>query len=580
MPDIAPTTTSDDRSLFIPYAAIWWLVAAALVFIVGLQTVSLRDEERFVNDITLEANTSSSAVFDLRKNLATSIIQLNPVIHTMSGFYDRAVPRIVRLDVVTGTFEYQVVPEVQETLSAGTFVPGDDHVLLDKLVEDFPEEIEQITVGTDQIQVVYIGETEVNRAQGRIGRSINTVLRNEPETITQSASDNVLTYTTTDPQLVYGRFIPALLPEDESEFYGNRVAGEEGSELAQLIYGESRAVNVVAVEREALTISYRATAQLDPVIDRITDAMNVYYQRASLGINLSTLRVASSSGTILQINPVSTAIPLYVVAIFFALVELFLAFYYRDRDSKLVRPLVRVFTVFLFFWSVFGHEPLWDYVLGQLFPDSRQLVHPNATVIEFVAQHLELVIVSSLVTIPGGLLLGIIVTRENFREILPLVNNLVNSGQTVPTIAIVAIMAPIIGFGFWPAIVALIAYGLLPVVRNTIAGLEAVDGSVIDSARGMGMTPRQILFQIELPIASSIIMAGVRTSMVVNVGTATLGAFVGSGGLGTPIASGLGMSIDPFVVLGAIPAAILAILVDYILGRIEYVITPKGLQIE
>jgi osmoprotectant transport system permease protein len=193
---------------------------------------------------------------------------------------------------------------------------------------------------------------------------------------------------------------------------------------------------------------------------------------------------------------------------------------------------------------------------------------------------MELVIVSSLITIPAGLLFGILVTRDEFRELLPLVNNLVNSGQTVPTIAIVAFMAPIIGFGFWPAIIALIAYGLLPVVRNTIAGLEAVDDFVIDSARGMGMTPAQILLQIELPIASSVIMAGIRTSMVINVGTATLGAFVGSGGLGTPIASGLSMTVDSFILLGAIPAALLAILIDYVLGRIEFVLTPRGLQIE
>ncbi len=207
-------------------------------------------------------------------------------------------------------------------------------------------------------------------------------------------------------------------------------------------------------------------------------------------------------------------------------------------------------------------------------------MYPNATVIEFAAQHLELVIVSSLITIPAGLLFGILVTREDFREVLPLVNNLVNSGQTVPTIAVVAFMAPIIGFGFWPAIIALVAYGLLPVVRNTIAGLEAVDDFIINSARGMGMTPVQILFQIELPVASSIIMAGIRTSMVINVGTATLGAFVGSGGLGTPIASGLAMTVDAFILLGAIPAAILAILIDYVLGRIEFVFTPRGLQIE
>ena len=215
-----------------------------------------------------------------------------------------------------------------------------------------------------------------------------------------------------------------------------------------------------------------------------------------------------------------------------------------------------------------------------IFPTSAQLVHPQGTVIDFTAQHLALVFTSSIYIISAGLFLGIMVTRENFREFLPLVNNLVNSGQTVPTLAIVAIMAPIIGLGFLPAVVALIAYGLLPVVRNTIAGIESVSLSIVDSARGMGMTSRQILLRTELPIASRIIMAGIRTSMVINIGTATLGAFVGSGGLGTPIASGLSMTVDAFILLGAIPAALLAILTDYVLGRLELVLTPRGLLIE
>jgi osmoprotectant transport system permease protein len=117
-------------------------------------------------------------------------------------------------------------------------------------------------------------------------------------------------------------------------------------------------------------------------------------------------------------------------------------------------------------------------------------------------------------------------------------------------------------------------------VRNTIAGLNAVDRFMIDSARGMGMTPAQILWKIEIPNASRVILAGVRTSVVINIGTAALGAFVGSGGLGVPIASGLSLNVEPFVLLGALPAALLAILIDYLLGRVEFVLTPRGLQLE
>ncbi len=267
-------------------------------------------------------------------------------------------------------------------------------------------------------------------------------------------------------------------------------------------------------------------------------------------------------------------------ALFFALIEWTLGYALRNSEEKLTRPLIRALGVFLVFWSFYGHEPFWDFLLSAIFPRSPQVIYPAGTVVQLTAQHLELVIFSSIITILLGLTLGIAVTRQNFREFLPLVTDIVNSGQTVPTLAIIAIMAPIIGFGFWPAIIALILYGLLPVVRNTIAGLESIDPAMIDSAKGMGMTPTQILWQIEIPNASSIILAGIRTSVVINVGTAALGAYVGAGGLGNPIASGLNQSIDPFVLLGALPAALLAILIDYVLGRVEFVLTPKGLQIE
>jgi osmoprotectant transport system permease protein len=274
------------------------------------------------------------------------------------------------------------------------------------------------------------------------------------------------------------------------------------------------------------------------------------------------------------------AVSLAWFVVFMALLEAFLAWAFREREEKLVRPLVRAAGTFIVIWSFYGHEPFWDWLLRGLFPTSPDLLYNSNTLISLAGQHLELVIISSILTIAIGLTLGITVTRAAFREFLPLLSDVVNSGQTVPTLAIIAIMAPIIGFGFWPAIVALILYGLLPIVRNTIVGLENVDPSMIDAARGMGMTPSQILWQIEVPNASSIILAGVRTSVVINVGTAALGAYVGSGGLGNPIASGLNQSINPWVLLGALAAALLAILLDYILGRVEYVMTPKGLQIE
>ncbi|MEM7736505.1 MAG: ABC transporter permease [Deinococcota bacterium] len=305
---------------------------------------------------------------------------------------------------------------------------------------------------------------------------------------------------------------------------------------------------------------------------------------ASLSPNLWLPTLSFDSGTILSIGALDTQVAFWLVALVFAAGDIALAYQQRkaeqhNRDSKLLRPLYRAATTFLAFWSFFGHLPLWDTLLRTIFPRSPQLLYPRTTVITLTAQHLELIIVSSIITVGIGLALGILVTREQFREFLPLVSDIVNSGQTVPTIAVVAIMVPIMGFGFWPTIVALILYGMLPVVRNTIAGIEAVDSFIIDSAKGMGLTRSQILWQIELPIASTIILAGIRTSVVINVGTAALGAFAGSGGLGVPIAGGLSQQIYPFVLLGALPAALLAILIDYVLARVEFVLTPKGLQI-
>jgi osmoprotectant transport system permease protein len=417
----------------------------------------------------------------------------------------------------------------------------------------------------------------------------------------------------TTGQFFYGDINAPMLPNGD-ETYASRDEGLQGSALARMIFESDIAITglsmteerIVAAEEELediledafaddvgidadeevvatqgeIVVTFAPGSNIDRALGRIESAINTYFPRAGLAPNLWLPNVTGSDETVLRIQPIDTGVLLMWFALAYAAVETGLAFLLRTSGDKLIAPLVRAAGVFLLVWSFFGHMPLWDYLLNFAFPTSSQLFHPSATVIGFTAQHLELVIVSSFVTVPLGLLIGILVTREAYRDFLPLANNIVNSGQTIPTLAVVAIMAPIIGFGFWPAIIALVLYGLLPVVRNTITGLENVDSFIIDSAKGMGLTNTQILFQIEIPIASRIIMAGIRTSMVINVGTATLGAFVGSGGLGVPIASGLSTTTYALVLLGALPAALLAILIDYVLGRVEFVATPKGLQIE
>ncbi|HEY9505823.1 MAG TPA: ABC transporter permease, partial [Gemmatimonadales bacterium] len=146
--------------------------------------------------------------------------------------------------------------------------------------------------------------------------------------------------------------------------------------------------------------------------------------------------------------------------------------------------------------------------------------------------------------------------------------------QTVPGIALIAFMIPLLGIGVLPAVVALFLYSLYPILRNTWTGVRDAAPEAAAAATALGMTPGQILRHVRLPLASPVIMAGIRTAAVINVGTATLAAFIGAGGLGDPIAAGLALSDTRMILSGAIPAALLALGVDALLGGVERLLRP------
>lgn len=191
-------------------------------------------------------------------------------------------------------------------------------------------------------------------------------------------------------------------------------------------------------------------------------------------------------------------------------------------------------------------------------------------------QHLLLsglaVLLAALVAIP----LGLAVVRRGLAERLAL--DATGVVQTIPSLALLVLMIPLLGISFWAALAALFLYALLPILRNTVAGVRDVDPKLVDAARGIGLTPRQILLRIELPLALRSIMAGLRTSAVISVGVATLAAFIGQGGLGEPIVRGLYLDDPRLVLSGAIPAALLALLVDQLLARVEHLVVPRGLR--
>jgi len=227
-------------------------------------------------------------------------------------------------------------------------------------------------------------------------------------------------------------------------------------------------------------------------------------------------------------------------------------------------------------WLV-SNQAFWERLLGALFPDEPDLLFPGGTVAQLTGEHLAIVGVASLATITVGIPLGIWVTRASGRDFRQVVGAFVDFGQVFPPVAVLALAMPILGFGLWPSVIALFLYGLFPVVSNTVAGLEAVPQDVREAARGMGFDGTRTLTRVELPLAASVIMAGVRTSVVITIGTATVAAVVGAGGLGGPIIGGISVQNLAYVLQGSLAAALLAVLADSLLAEAERRLTPRGL---
>jgi osmoprotectant transport system permease protein len=220
---------------------------------------------------------------------------------------------------------------------------------------------------------------------------------------------------------------------------------------------------------------------------------------------------------------------------------------------------------------------LYVWVSGQELDSISQRRINADSITTALVEHLVLTVVSTVLVLMIAIPLGILLTRPTLGRVTQPAVAVFNIGQALPTIGILALFAIIWDIGFWPVVVALVTYTVLPVLRNTMVGLQQVDEAVIESARGMGMTKRGVLTRIELPLAVPIIMAGVRTALVINVGTVTLAAFVNGGGLGAIIISGITSGRELVTIVGAVLTAVLALLVDYVAGLAEDWLRPKGL---
>ncbi|HKJ66319.1 MAG TPA: glycine betaine ABC transporter substrate-binding protein [bacterium] len=200
----------------------------------------------------------------------------------------------------------------------------------------------------------------------------------------------------------------------------------------------------------------------------------------------------------------------------------------------------------------------------------RFLILHRTELLGQTVEHIGLTFFAMTIATVISLPVGIVLTRH--RKAADTVIGGIGVIQTIPSVALLGLLLPLFGIGATPAIIALFLYALLPIVRNTYAGINDVDNSVIESARGMGMTDRQILAKVELPLALPVIFAGIRTATIINVGIATLCALIGSGGLGEFIFRGIALNNTNMILAGAIPAALLALLFDFTLGKLESVI--------
>lgn len=200
--------------------------------------------------------------------------------------------------------------------------------------------------------------------------------------------------------------------------------------------------------------------------------------------------------------------------------------------------------------------------------------------LDLLAQHVWMVFVSMAMATILGLSVGIIFSRPRYKKYAGVVMYIVGLGQTIPSLAVIALAMSFLGIGYKPAIFALFVYSVLPIARNTLAGITAVPGWIIDAAKGMGMPHARILFQIELPNAMKVIITGFRISLVINIGTAALAFLIGAGGLGELIFVGIDLMRPDQLLAGAIPVTLLALFADYLVELLGLVIIPRGLRIQ
>lgn len=219
-------------------------------------------------------------------------------------------------------------------------------------------------------------------------------------------------------------------------------------------------------------------------------------------------------------------------------------------------------------WMTFD-EAGFERLLRFLVPDEAVVIYPTRSLPILMGEQLYLTAVASVLALLVGSLMGALALSRIGRPFRDLIVNSGNLAQTVPTVAIMALVIPLTGYGAKPVILALVLYGILPIMLNVIAGIEGVQPDALDAAVGVGMSPAQRFFAVQLPLAMPVIMGGIKNMVVINVSAATLGAVVAAGGLGMPILAGFSDYNNAYIVQGALPAIALALFLERLLTPIS-----------
>ncbi|MGC0249165.1 ABC transporter permease [Pseudactinotalea sp. Z1748] len=240
----------------------------------------------------------------------------------------------------------------------------------------------------------------------------------------------------------------------------------------------------------------------------------------------------------------------------------------RSLGSYLLMPLLLAGVLLALYLYVSNQE------LDSI--EARTLTFPR--ILNAARDHVLLAAASTVITLLIAIPLGIMLTRPFARRIRAYVIGVLTVLQAVPTIAVLVLLAVVfLILGFWIAIIGLVLYAIVPVLLNTMVGIEQVDDNVLEAGRGMGMSKATVLRRIELPLSIPVMLAGIRTALVINVGTATLATYINAGGLGDIISAGLATNRFTIQLVGAVLTSVLALLIDYLAGVVEEVLRPRGL---